>query len=78
MAKIRQKPAISHLHRLIGQLQSIEHLIEQENKICKVLQQIEAVRGSLKSLEKRLIESKTKKIKDSEVKDCFDYLCKID
>ena len=77
MAKITEKLLVSHLHRLIGQLQSVEYLLENETRICKVLQQIEAVRGSLKSLEKKLIETKSKKIKDSEVKDCFDYLCKI-
>ena len=73
----RQKPEVSQLHRISGQLVGIEKMINEKSSVCAVLQQIEAVRGNLKSLEKRLIETQMKKIKDKSLQDCVDYLCKI-
>lgn len=71
------KPEISQLHRLEGQLHGIEKMLEQNVKVDQVLQQIEAVRGNLKSLEKRLLKAELSGVKDKALERCFDYLCKI-
>jgi len=77
MSKPLQKPEISQLHRLKGQLSGIEKMIKNNTKTSEIIQQIEAIKGSLKTLEKRLLESKTKTLKDEEIKKTLDYLLKI-
>jgi len=77
MATNLQQPEISQLHRLQGQLLGIEKMISKNSSTSQIIQQLEAVRGNIKSLEKRLIEQKTKNIKDDEVKKIYNYLLKI-
>jgi len=77
MKKKAQLSEVSQLHRLAGQLHGVEKMILAEESLQDVLQQIEAVRGNLKSLEKRLLGVKLQKFKDKELDRCFDYLCKI-
>jgi len=72
-----QKPEISQLHRLQGQLKGVEKMIAEDNKTSAILQQLEAVRGNLKALEKRILEGKIKNIKDEELKKTYNYLLKI-
>jgi DNA-binding FrmR family transcriptional regulator len=68
---------ISNLHRIIGQLQGVERLINSRAKVSAIIQQIEAVRGSLKSLEKSIISNKIKLNRDKETKIALDYLLRI-
>ena len=77
MKKKAQLSEVSQLHRLEGQLHGVEKMILADESLQDVLQQIEAVRGNLKSLEKRLLGAKLQKFKDKELDRCFDYLCKI-
>ena len=53
----------NHIHRLQGQLQAVERGLDQnlaDKKIVAVLQQLEAIRGSVRSLEcKILLEANT-------------------
>lgn len=77
MAKQLQKPEISQLHRLQGQLKGVEKMIAEDKKTSSILQQLEAVRGNLKALEKRILEGKIKNIKDEELKKTYTYLLKI-
>lgn len=77
MTKQLQQPEISQLHRLEGQLLGVEKMISQEAKPSEVLQQLEAIRGNLKALEKRILSQKMKNINDSELKKAYDYLLKI-
>lgn len=72
-----QQSEISQLHRLQGQLRGVEKMIAKPTKATEILQQIEAVRGSLKALEKRILSQKTKNLKDEELKKALDYLIKI-
>jgi len=73
MNKQLQKPEISQLHRLQGQLRGVEKMISQNGKTLETLQQLEAVRGNLKALEKRILAG----IKDEELKKAYHYLLKI-
>lgn len=77
MTKDLLKPEISQLHRLTGQLRGVEKMINQEAKTTEILQQIEAVRGNLKALEKRILGQKVKNLKDEELKKAYNYLLKI-
>ncbi|MDX9893732.1 MAG: metal-sensing transcriptional repressor [Patescibacteria group bacterium] len=77
MNKNLQSPLISQLHRLQGQLRGVEKLMLDQAKTSATLQQLEAVRGNLKSLEKSLLAEKIKKINDPEIKKSCDYLLKI-
>jgi len=77
MKKELQKPEISQLHRLQGQLTGVEKMISQNAKPSDIIQQLEAVRGSLKSLEKRVLEQKIKAISDPELKKSTNYLLKM-
>jgi DNA-binding FrmR family transcriptional regulator len=76
MKKNYQMPEISQLHRLQGQLTGIEKMIAAKNKTSSIIQQLEAVRGNIKSLEKKILEQKIKEIKDSELKKSALYLIK--
>lgn len=73
----KQKAEISQLHRLQGQLRGVEKLVEQNAKADRILQQIEAVRGNLKALEKRILSQKIKNLKDVELEKMLNYLLKI-
>ncbi len=73
----KQSSEVSHLNRLCGQLGCIQKMLDDKEPLDKVLQQIEAVRGSLKSFEKKLIEQRIETIEDSELKRSLDYLLKI-
>ena len=77
MVKKGQSGIQSQLHRLEGQLQAIEKLIAGDTPLAQTLQQIEAVRGNLKSLEKRLLKERLDKLNDQQLQRCFDYLCKL-
>lgn len=72
----KQRPEISQLHRLYGQLQAVEKMIDNKAKIFDVLQQIEAVRGSLLSLEKKIMARKIESTRDEELKKIYNYLLK--
>ena len=72
-----QKSEISQLHRLQGQLQGVEKMIINSAKPSETIQQIEAVRGALKTLEKRILGEITKNIKEEELKKSINYLLKI-
>ncbi|MBI3290742.1 metal-sensing transcriptional repressor [Candidatus Falkowbacteria bacterium] len=73
----KKDPNISRLHRLQGQLAGIEKMIENTDKTSGIIQQLEAVRGSLKSLEKNILSKKIKNISDEELKKTINYLLKI-
>ena len=77
MAKAKQTAAENQLHRLAGQLHAIERMIGEGAPLEQTLQQIEAVRGNLKSLEKRLVKPALGALKDKQLQRCFDYLCKL-
>ena len=77
MTSAAQKPEISQLHRLQGQMAGIEKMINQKAKPSAILQQLEAVRGNLKSLEKQILSQKTTNLKDEELKKACQYLLKI-
>ena len=72
-----QNAEIFQLRRLIGQLVGVEKMFAHQAKFLEILQQLEAVRGNLTSLEKRLLEKKVKKFKDQELKKALNYLLKI-
>lgn len=46
-------------------------------EVSTVVQQIEAVRGSLKSLEKKLLYAKMQQTSDAELCKCLEYILKI-
>ena len=72
----KQSAKISQLHRLQGQLQAVEKMIEDDKKPSEIIQQIEAVSGSLKSLKKKLLKDSLKTIKDSELRKVVDLILK--
>ena len=72
-----QTAAVAQLHRLAGQLQAIERMIGSNAPLEATLQQIEAVRGNLKSLEKRLVKPALGACNNPQLRRCFDYLCKL-
>lgn len=76
-ASEQQNTAINQLHRLEGQLHGIERMIGNSAPLEQTLQQIEAVRGNLKSLEKRLLKQQMGEVSDKKLQRCFDYLCKL-
>lgn len=71
-----QSSEISQLHRLQGQLQAVERMIVANKKPSEIIQQIEAVCGSLKALEKKLLKENLKSIKDAELKKSIDAVLK--
>ena len=77
MSLAAKKTATNQLHRLAGQLQAIERMIGSGAPLEQTLQQIEAVRGNLKSLEKRLVKPALGACNNSQLRRCFDYLCKL-
>lgn len=72
----KQNEKISQLHRLQGQLRAIEVMINKGEKTPKIVQQIEAVCGSLKSLEKKLLSDNLKSIKDSDLRKSIEFALK--
>ncbi|MAF13758.1 MAG: hypothetical protein CMI53_02590 [Parcubacteria group bacterium] len=79
MTQPSQKPELSQLHRLQGQLKGVEKMINKDYKISDVIQQLEAVRGNLKSLERKLLTEKIKnfKEKDEDFKKAVNFILKI-
>lgn len=73
----KQTEKTSHFNRLRGQLLAVEEMLKKNAKIGDVIQQLEAARSSIKSLEKRLIMEKIATVKDQEVKKIVNYLCKL-
>lgn len=73
----KQSPEVAHLNRLCGQLGCIEKMIKTKEPLDKIFQQIEAIRGSLKSLEKKLLKQKISGVKNQELKRSLDYLLKM-
>lgn len=73
---MKQISEINQLHRLAGQIQGIENMMKNGEKTTKILQQLEAACGSLKSLEKKLLRQELKDLKNQEIQHCFDYLCR--
>ena len=69
-------PIMARLHRLQGQLEGVETMMTKQASTSKILQQIEAVRGSLKALEKTLLAETVNEISDSELKRSIQYLLK--
>lgn len=69
-------PTVARLHRLQGQLEGVEAMMNKQAPISKVLQQIEAVRGSLKALEKEMLAKKVNSLNDDELKRSLKYLLK--
>jgi len=74
---LKQKLEISQLHRLQGQLQGVEKMFKTETEPTLILQQLEAVRGSLKSLEKKILKGQTAGVKSKELRQTLNYLLKI-
>ena len=74
---MQQNPVISQLHRSIGQLQGIEKMIKNKTEISKTVQQIEAVKGNINSIEKKILISHTKISKNNELKSIISYLTKL-
>lgn len=72
-----QLSEVSQLHRITGQLVGVEKMITQRAKPHEIIQQIEAVRGSLLSLEKKIIGKELKHITNPDVKKCYDYIMKL-
>lgn len=68
---------ISQLHRIAGQIGGIEKLINNQAKSSEVIQQIEAARANLKSLEKTILKQKIKVKSPSEEENLLNYLLKI-
>ena len=76
MNKTSQTAITSQLHRLQGQLAGVEKMITADKKTSEIIQQIEAVCGSLKSLEKKLLTDKVNEIKDVELKKAINITLK--
>jgi DNA-binding FrmR family transcriptional regulator len=77
MAKNHQSHEVSQLHRIYGQIQGIENMLENGVAENKIIQQIEAAKGSLKTLEKKILSRKIKEFHDEETKKTLNYLIKI-
>ncbi|MDD2807623.1 MAG: metal-sensitive transcriptional regulator [Patescibacteria group bacterium] len=75
--KKNQTNYLHRLHRLVGQLTGVEKLVTNNAAVADIIQQIEAVRGSLRGLEKELLSEKIKKIKDADLKQAHEYLLKL-
>ena len=53
---MQKKQAVSRLRRIEGQIRGISKLITNNSPQLTVIQQIEAVKGALSSLEKAILE----------------------
>tara|TARA_Y100000310_G_C20623558_1_gene784634 strand:- start:268 stop:537 length:270 start_codon:yes stop_codon:yes gene_type:complete len=71
-----QDPDLSHVNRSMGQLKAVKKMIERCDPPIKVLQQAEACRKSLGSLERKLVGKAIKEAKPSEVRLLLEYLHK--
>lgn len=67
-------PTLARLHRLQGQLEGVERMMTRDERIEKILQQLEAVRGSIVGLEHELLKEKIKRGASDELKDALRYL----
>lgn len=77
MAKKSQLKEISQIHRIAGQIAGIEKMLKNKGKTESILQQIEAVKGNLKSLEKRILKDALKKIDSNNLEEVLSYLIKL-
>ena len=77
MAKELQTKEISQIHRLRGQLAGVEKMLQQQAKPTAIIQQIEAVRGNLKALERSILAAQCQDFKDPEMKKACNYLLKL-
>ncbi len=71
------KPEVAQLHRAIGQLKAIEKMMYKKSAPSSIIQQLEAVVGSIRTLERRLLLSVIKDSKDQELKKAAYYLSKM-
>jgi DNA-binding FrmR family transcriptional regulator len=74
---IEKEKIIIHLHKVCGQIASIEGMLNEQTSNEQIIQQLEAIRGNIRSLEKKIISDKLQQVSDPDLKRCFDYLCKI-
>lgn len=77
MDEVNKKELITHFHRICGQLSGIEGMLNAQASDEQIVQQLEAIRGNIRSLEKKIISDKLQQVSDPELKRCFDYLCRI-
>jgi len=77
MVKQVQSKEISQIHRLRGQLAGVEKMMQLNAKPTEIIQQIEAVRGNLKALEKQILTAQCADFKDAEMKKACNYLLKL-
>ena len=76
MAKTIPSP-LARFRRLQGQLAGAERMLERNASASDVIQQLEAVRGSICGLESELIRLTTSDLTDPEVKKIYNYLLKL-
>jgi DNA-binding FrmR family transcriptional regulator len=72
-----KKSQSDQLKRLCGQLTGVGRMIEEDKSLCLILQQLEAVRGNIKSLEKKLLNSNMPNNLNEDVKKTLSYILKI-
>ena len=72
----KMSPTLARLHRLQGQLEGVETMLTKDAQTSKVLQQLEAVRGGIRSLVQELIAEKARESGDEELKQSLRYLLK--
>jgi len=73
----KQRPEVAQLHRLEGQLHGIEKMISENKPVSRIIQQIEAVQGSLRTLEHHLLINALPNSASNELKDCAKYLARL-
>lgn len=70
------QPSINQLRRILGQLRGAERQLYERVPLPKVLQQLEAARCSLASLECKLIQSQLSALDRQQIGHCLRYLTK--
>lgn len=71
---IEQNTYSNQIHRLRGQLAAIEKMIALGQPLQKIIQQAEAVRGSLRTLEQKLIRTKLGELGNEELQAAIEYI----
>ncbi len=71
-----QTPEESQIKRIAGQIGGIEKMIKGNTKASQIIQQIEAVKGSLSTLEKRFLTKKVRNLGNSELEKMLTYILK--
>ena len=77
MVKKLQSKEISQIHRISGQVAGIEKMLRYKVKIENVLQQIEAVKGNLTFLEKRILKKSLKSLNFKEIERLLGYVFRL-